>query len=62
MRGKCRGTMRGDTLPWMHLMVSNTAWRRYVRLWAADHLEDEEAVRGGQRDDTTTWAASCVVE
>ena len=48
----CRGTMCDDTLQWMHLMVSNTAWRRYARLRAADHLEDEEAVRGGQRHDT----------
>ena len=28
---------------------------------AADDLEGEEAVRGGQRDDTTTWAAFCAV-
>ena len=32
----CRGTMSDATLPWMHLMVSSTAWRRYARtlvLW-----------------------------
>ena len=51
----CRGTMSDDTLPWMHLMVSSTAWRRYARLRAADHLEDKEAVCGKQRHDTTTW-------
>ena len=57
----CRGTMSDDTLPCRHLMMSSTAWRRYARLRAADHLKDEEAVCGGQRHNTTTWATFCAV-
>ena len=44
-------------LYWLH------DWDCGLVVWVctADHLEDEEASGGGQRHDTTTWSAFCVV-